>query len=195
MSIGSHEVDAGVVDVNEDARHDRAELVVRSGKNGLGDGIEERGRRNRELSRRVLNHGELRVFRTVDTAKVVVSGGSGDAHLEVLVVHLDVQRLVSKFAKGVGETLGVDGNGDLTFGGIEREGGDDGGLEVGSGEGELLILDSEEDVGHDFERIFGGDDAADGLHAVEEVGTGDVEFHDGILFLLLFNAYNRIKVW
>lgn len=42
VSIGSHEVDAGVVDVNEDARHDRAELVVRSGKNGLGDGIEER---------------------------------------------------------------------------------------------------------------------------------------------------------
>ena len=177
VRIGSDERQRLGGDIDEDAVHDGAQLVVGRGENGLVDAVDQQVHVQRQL---LLLGAQLR------HGGIAHGAGAGDrqraalpvdADLPVLVVDVDRQRQLRELLQRVEHQFGRCGDRTLALDVVDRNLADERGLQVGGRDAERVALELHEEVVEDGQRILVADDLARCRQKRQEGGTRYCEFH------------------
>ena len=160
VRVGSHERQCPGCEVDVDAVHHGAQLVVGRGEDGLVDAVHEHVHIQPEL---LLLGAQLR------HGGIAHGAGAGDRertalpvdrYLPVLVVDVDGQRQLGKLLQRVEHQFGGSRDGALAFHTVDRDRAYERRFEVGSGDLQLVAIELHEEVIQDGQRVFIADNLA-----------------------------------
>ena len=186
VGVGGDEGGGGRVDVEEDTVHRRADLIVRGGVDGALDAFHEARGREFDLLRILAGTLDLGIVVCGEVREDGIT--AGPCALEGTVAdRADADRLVREFLEQVDHMAGGDGDAAVFLGAVHLDGGAERQFGVRGGHFEPVALEGEQEVLEDRKGRLGRDGLRDVQEALQQVGTGNVQFHTSVAILILTN--------
>ena len=186
VRVGSDEGGGSGVDVEEDTVHRGTDLVVRGGIDGALDAFHEARGREFHFLRILTGAFDLGIVVRREVGEDGVS--AGPRALEGTVADgADADRLVRELLEQVDHMAGGDGDAAAFLGAVHLDGGAERQFGVRGGHFEPVALQDEQEVLEDRKGRLGRDGFRDVQESLQEVGTGNVQFHTSVAILILTN--------
>ena len=176
VRVGGDEGGGGGVDVEENTVHRGTDLVVRRGVDGALDAFHEARGREFDLLGILAGSLDLRIVVGREVGEDGVT--AGPAALEGAVADgADADRLVREFLQEVDHVTGRNGDAATFLGALHLDGGAEREFGVRRGHFELVVLQHEQEVLEDRKGGLGRDGLRDVQKPLQQVVTGNVQFH------------------
>ena len=186
VRVGGDKGGGGGVDVEEDAVHRGTDLIVGRGIDGALDTFHKA--RGRELHFLCILTGALDLGIVVRREVGEDGVTAGPCALEGTVTDgADADRLVRELLQQVDHMAGGDGDAAAFLGTVHLDGGAERQFGVRGGHFEPVALEDEQEVLEDRKGRLGRDGFRDVQESLQEVGTGNVQFHTSVAILILTN--------
>ncbi len=162
MRVGGHERERLGAEVEVDAVHYGAQLVVGGGEYGLVDAVDQHVDVQHEVFTLVAEALHGGIAHRVGARDREVAAGPRDRDLPRGVVHVDRQGHFGELLERVEHQFGGGGDHAFAFDVLYRYGSDQSGLQIRGGDGQLSVFELHEEILQNGKRTFVADYLARG---------------------------------
>ena len=178
VGVGRHERDRLRFDVDVHAVHHRAELVVGRRENRFVDARKQQVRVDGDfLFRLFVERGLRRVAQSGSAGNGQLARFPADLDFPRRLVGLDRQRLLRELFQRIDHQFDRSGDHAFLLHAVDFQRADHRGLEVRSGDLQHAVLELEQEVVENGQRVLVADHLVGGLQHVQQCGGGYDEFH------------------